>query len=905
MYDGDEDPAGGADIINLHYPWEYPDRVNFPQEAWWMEKPTSLQTYPAREWQWTREKPLYIGEFLWMPNQNVQAFSSLFGETAFGMPQVYMKAKAAVWADQVDAYRALGVTGFCPWTPTEESPKAKGLLWGTLKEHYVPVSIVVREPSKRFFAGQRYPRTCYVMNDSTQAIETELVLTATDGKGFTSEVRSPVKLGPADRVKLVLEFEAPPAGREPAAFTLTARLDGIEGARGYEETCYSFARRPLRLPEGARIGLWDPAGTTAELLEEQPFTRIETLQGDLSAFDIVLIGADAFGQAQEGFVVGKERSYGLMDFVAAGGRAIILPQRASQPEVLPLALAEAPCARVFEQRPLEGLFTEAGLDFWQPDGYCARFSWSRPTTGATETFLTSATSQGLECSPLFKWRLGAGAYYLCQLDVINSLQAEPLASELLRWLLDKATQPEPAPVTPVVLDPSGVWQQALDRLQLVYEAPTEEADLSNAGLFLVNAQNLGLPEVGALRQAVESGATVVMHNLDATASSVLEQLTEGHLAIRRQAPREVLTKQGELATWLNLHDLWWHPFLGWQQEETETSVVPVARALPQLVVPEGDSSAIVTLGPLDFNLPTEGLAARSAEFFGLYAAAAVPEALFSLPKEGSYSLTFRAWGTPAQGEFPRVDLIVDDVLHNPVIVSDAHDTYLVELGPLAAGQHTLQVVFTNDAVINGQDRNLMFDRVQVLEAKAWEGFTPLCQPAVLSELRLGKGRLLLDQVRWDAAGSYQRHADRYLSGLLAGLGVTAEGSNLELEIPGQAFKLAWDTPWANPTSDGFYLGSNGAVEVEVEAFSAGVYELAVVGGGTSVKGIFPIIRVFVDGKQVDELAYSGPGPEAVVTQAQLALGKHIVRVEFINDEWDPPEDRNFRLLSLRITKVSG
>ncbi|HDJ89819.1 MAG TPA: hypothetical protein ENG40_03915, partial [Thermoprotei archaeon] len=116
MFEGDFDPNGVADIINLHYPHEFPKHDQYPDTVFWLLNETILDSYPRIRWRWNRSKPLHIGEFLWTPFTSYDIPAAIFGEEAYKDPyKYYLKTKIYVWRYQIMGYRILRVNGFCPW----------------------------------------------------------------------------------------------------------------------------------------------------------------------------------------------------------------------------------------------------------------------------------------------------------------------------------------------------------------------------------------------------------------------------------------------------------------------------------------------------------------------------------------------------------------------------------------------------------------------------------------------------------------------------------------------------------------------------------------------------------------------------------------------------------------------
>jgi GH35 family endo-1,4-beta-xylanase len=85
----------------------------------------------------------------------------------------------------------------------------------------------------------------------------------------------------------------------------------------------------------------------------------------------------------------------------------------------------------------------------------------------------------------------------------------------------------------------------------------------------------------------------------------------------------------------------------------------------------------------------------------------------SFPQGGRYEITVRARGTAAGKQWPIAALKLDDDARKTFTVAqtDFGDfREAIEIGP---GLHKLTIVFTNDAVIGGEDRNLFLDRITV------------------------------------------------------------------------------------------------------------------------------------------------------------------------------------------------
>ncbi len=86
FYESDGDPGGVADCIGIHYPHEYPDFTCWPNEAYWLQKPAVIPHMflnGQKEFVWKQDKPLYVGEFLWIPSRDPSWHTVFFGDEAY------------------------------------------------------------------------------------------------------------------------------------------------------------------------------------------------------------------------------------------------------------------------------------------------------------------------------------------------------------------------------------------------------------------------------------------------------------------------------------------------------------------------------------------------------------------------------------------------------------------------------------------------------------------------------------------------------------------------------------------------------------------------------------------------------------------------------------------------------
>jgi len=99
------------------------------------------------------------------------------------------------------------------------------------------------------------------------------------------------------------------------------------------------------------------------------------------------------------------------------------------------------------------------------------------------------------------------------------------------------------------------------------------------------------------------------------------------------------------------------------------------------------------------------------------------------------------------------------------------------------------------------------------------------------------------------------------------------------------------------------MGGNGTVATPVRFGSEGRYRFTLRAEGTPLGGIYPHVVLKLDGRQIGEYQLDGPGEQTLEVVAPVQPGEQSVQLQFDNDEYDPPEDRNLRIRSPRIQKV--
>jgi hypothetical protein len=206
---------------------------------------------------------------------------------------------------------------------------------------------------------------------------------------------------------------------------------------------------------------------------------------------------------------------------------------------------------------------------------------------------------------------------------------------------------------------------------------------------------------------------------------------------------------------------------------------------------------------------------------------------------GVKHVAVRALGDPAAGVWPAMKVRVDGTQVMSVTVGTDQWTWYAAAVTLTAGSHTLDVEYTNDANVNGDDRNLLVDLAQV-------------DPA---------------------SRSWTQEAESFTT-------KTAGGNTPSTGASGGAYWNLW---------------SNGYLETAMSVPYASQHEIEVVARGDVAGGVWPQMKVYVDGTLVSTQTVATTTWTTYPVRAVIGGGTHTLRIEFTNDAMVGTEDRNLKL----------
>ncbi len=273
FYESDGDPDGVADAIGIHYPHEYPDYTCWPNEAYWLDRPWrgggggGFFFNGEPHFLWRKDKPIYVGEFLWLPSSDPSWHTVFFGDDAYIDYRRYRNlGKAECWKMQILGYRHFEVAGISPWTVIEGGAlDDTNPLYRAHRYAYRPMAAYCHDYDRRFYAGDEVRRRVEIFNDvlDASALDFRWVLSM-EGRELARGAER-VELKPAGHRMLEVVLRMPAVERKtPLEWKLALDRGGM---RVFEDVhAYTVFPRP-RPASPARFGLHDPAGTATRIFE--------------------------------------------------------------------------------------------------------------------------------------------------------------------------------------------------------------------------------------------------------------------------------------------------------------------------------------------------------------------------------------------------------------------------------------------------------------------------------------------------------------------------------------------------------------------------------------------------------------------------------------------------------------
>jgi len=916
-YEADLDPGGVADVLGLHYPHEYPDYQVWPNAAYWMDQTIARDWVPGGQWIWDRTKPLYIGEFLWVPATSAADFTILFGDDAYADPAYYRnQAKALTWQMQIEAYRAYGVNGICPWTMFEDP----SVVWGEFDLHpdqnylyqvqkaaYHPNAVVVQEYNTRFFTGDTVQRTVHVYNDRLTPDSFTLRWRAGAGS-WQSQVFA---LPPAGQWTNTISFPAPAAsGPFPLQFELSDTTNVV-----FTNTlaCVALPPTTLAAPPGLRVGLYDPAGTTANLLQRfsLPYTTVTNLHtAAYDQLDLLIIGRNALTNGPIPEIGASTITTKWQDFALRGGWLLVLEQTNYPPWMtagLSLQDFDASFAFPTSDHPVTQDLTATDLRWWADDHRLITHALVVPATGNFRVLAGVGSRRGLEYAAAIEVPLDGGGILCSQWLLTERFDREPLCGLLLQRLLNYCASASghlrPRPVA-LLAEPDSTAATRLAQLGLLAEDFTGRVTKCDPALYpvlVVAGTNTAWREaqlqLPSLTSYVDRGGKLLLHRPDSAFLSAAQSMlfpdleyADGDLGLILR--RNITNPAVRLAN----HDLYWIDQAGgWDRPEVLSTNIAHRFYRKRFSLTNYNTIQVA-------NMPIHTSGAAGSGGWWLWSNGYVAQDI-AVAEAGTYLFNVSASGTFALGGWPRMSLKIDGRAHDTVTVPTNQLAFYSLSANLTAGTHQLAISFDNDAYAPPEDRNLFL--AQILWGRDDDNSPAalLTQPGAVAQVRRGDGLIVLDEVCWDTESQNVTKAGRFACELLTGLGAAMR---LPPALGLQAVTMSNVNVTAYNVSGGVaHLNSNGRIETQVSFTTSGVYTFQVVAGGTAALGVLPQVGITVDGVTRTNFFLSTTAMTPYTITLPITAGTHSIGLAFLNDYYAPPEDRNAAFSLLTITLPAG
>jgi len=904
MYESDGDPGGVADVIGIHYPHEMGDNVLYPDTCYWMDAPkkaTHEFTNGAPTWIWDRTKPLYLGEYLWSPSPTPARYTTFFGDEAYrnyGASQA--RAIGRAWSLQTRAYRFYRVSGLCPWTCAGNPDPATNPMAAAQAEVMRPLAAFVKEYTSRFFSGAQVTRTLHVMNDTLHAGRVTVTWTFGPDGAEPAHGELVFDMEPAAMEVASVRLDIPDvATPTPALFRVRAVMPG---APAFEEVHAYTVYPPLRLtPPRRRLGVIGRDAAIALRRAGLDPTELADTSALTPAVNVLVVGPNAFPEqtqpARTGLFVSGDRTdtNALEAWVAKGGALLLCSQDRRHEPLGPARFETKPATMVFPLAPhhpaLDGIAVD-DLSFWRPDHHVTDVQIDRIACGGLP-ILVSGGKNGITHAPLVELRIGRGTAILCGPRVIDALPQEPVASRLLGNILGYLDQlPDRAEPRAVAVGFDTAELRMLASVPFAVEL-TDRAPV-NADIVLCG-RKAGPPQ---LRQALgvcrDSGGTVYWHRPDPAAfAAIAKGLGTGATLVPTLGP-VALERDDPFSDGLAAADLWWA--LGvqkgspsWARRPLDPEVVEycIGRSvqMDETKARRASCTKMAVTGSVH-NRPVGDAV--------ILASRGMVRGEIELERGGRWLIGVRAKGTPAAGVWPALDVRVGGQ-HLGRVWTTSRDfaVYAVD-GRLPAGTHPIEIEFTNDAQVNGEDRNAYIAEVLVQPGadRDENAFTLHTEPGALASLPVGAGRLVVDTIKWDEPGAHGGEARAWFAMLLGRLGAPAQTHRPITTMEAADMRLE-EVPHNTVSGNHVCLANSGSAWAPLTAETKAACELRIHARGSVAAGEWPLLVVKLDGTEIGQVSVVTAAFAPFSVPLDVEPGEHELEFRFVNDFCIPGEaDRN-------------
>lgn len=812
VVNGDGDLRGRIDTVNLHYPRHLSRHPLLPMDAYWLQHdtPQKLDLYPGG-FTWKTGQLLEIGEDQW------DGFSAwphgcaiLQGDSAYVSEKSAQAGHDAAATLYMLGYRDAGVAYHQPWSRTSMAAREYA---------FQPIAAYLVDSFSTVRPGTSIRWQVNVFNDSMR--EQTLTLRARSA-AFDVMYPHAIKIPPAGKQRVVLEI---PVSAKTADGDVSWQLT-LADSRGEIRFTDEHVLRIRSVPELVQprvpIFVVEGSGRLAARLGslKLEFSKLSSWsQLDPLKAGLLLVDEEAPLAAMN---AGDRVS--LSRFVTRGGKAVFFEQsRYPTWWVAPMRLSQdtfhdATVAHVLasDHALLAGLESE-DFQYWPDDHLVSRADFFRPESDGALALLADGGRIGLGWSPLVLQRSGDGWYLFSQLNLLKAWDKHPSPQRLFANILKQA---DAAPVTlPDTLHVLGARrekgiQHHFESVGVVTRNVTKAAELPepNAGWLLIPEGSWTAELTEPVLKYIAAGGHVWLMDWE---SKGFEQLDKsGRIRpLSGGLQRHSLLKTGSYPAlrWLGGFECFW-------AEPTQGGPKPLASLVRHSLAPYGKGSRI-NLDAMELELPegaknvltTWGVPEGFTRAFNTHSATDAVKWTVPADRAGNYyiGLTARvAQDIPKTARQLSVAFVTQpfswslaggykvSVNGQPVALRNTGDSVQV---PITAKGWAMPYgcMVSKDAVeLKAGDvvsiqttgsQDLWVAGLDLFKPRGADDVRPLTDPGVLSQMRYGKGEVLLDGIDWSTGfEKASRSASMMLNHMAIGMNLAFAPFELKVHADGAA-----------------------------------------------------------------------------------------------------------------------
>ncbi|HEV7301685.1 MAG TPA: hypothetical protein VGN72_20270 [Tepidisphaeraceae bacterium] len=744
-------------------------------------------------YRWDGNRPQIQGEEFYFPGMGNFAW--------FGGPKVY---RGKQFRDAAGGKYGRIYTEGGRWQDVYMLNPCTGPL-PTIEKSMAAQAVFIREYNSAFYPEATVTRTIKVFNDTRSNATLDFRWRVEFNGNVADQGQKSYEL------KAGLNQEDTITVRMPS---VQERTDGklilelFNGETRVFEDSRAIAVLPAAAPaalSAETLAVFDPQGKVVGWLQQRkaPMAAIDDLGAIPAGAKTLLVGPGAITAENHQSVAAA-----LRQFVSAGNTAIVLEQanplreadlpvagillagkekgKAARPEwekvgghtgaiAHPMALAHP----VLNGLSPDDFFTWAGADQLN-----YRLSYATPPSGSVNLI---QAGEDLSLAPMFELLVGRGSYLLSQLLVGDKLGSDPVADRLLTNALSWAAARANATATRTVVvagDPA--FAAYVDGLGIAQEkSPDVKAALAlDANVLVVSATPANLrallDNAPAVQAMAERGGWIMLAGLDEAGLAAFSKLVGIQHRIRPFRKESALIDAMDDALTMGISDR------DVQQIDPEvimpwTGTHRVSGKLFSNVVDASDEIAsFAKVGSLKegSDLPlTDGLTAQTFWRYTQYLSADGGEQVTLELDRPDTIKAIELWQSDAYIWAKDIEVLLDGTAVTQFTLKDQIGWQTIELPPTQAKQIAIKLLSTYPPAKEVSNQLVTFDELRIrreLPADHAKRVIPLTTPCGIVKYPIGKGGVLLNQVRYDGDDLPENLAKKKLlfSALLRNLGST-------------------------------------------------------------------------------------------------------------------------------------